>query len=485
VAPPSPIRPWVPPSVARFYEERKNRYDGFGAPEFRDEVDGLLAAHEQLVDRECISLYAGTNIPNPRATRCAASTVGSRPSLGYPGDKYETGLRHAEQIEILASEIVRRLFDCRYVEFRVGSGSLANLYAYMACVRPGDTIMALPEEAGGHVTHHRAGAAGLHGLSVHRIPWDADGMTVDLPALQRDARRLVPRLIILGASLVLRPYPVAEVRRIADEVGAYVMFDAAHVAGLIAGRAFPRPLDEGAHVMTCSTYKSFGGPAGGLVLTNSPELAERIDHVAYPGLTANFDLARTAALVVASADLIEFGPAYAQTCIANAQALAAALAAGGCAVRRAGNAFTSSHHVALEAAGLGGGTAAARRLEKANILASGIGLPSPPVAGDYNGLRLGTQEVTRWGLQPADMEAVARLMCRVLIAQEPPERVKDDVVALRAGFQALHFVRADPPGPLPLSSGERACPDRAPRPASPPGAHTRGPGKRGPSRRRA
>jgi glycine hydroxymethyltransferase len=221
------------------------------------------------------------------------------------------------------------------------------------------------------------------------------------------------------------------------------MFDAAHVAGLIAGRAFPSPLDLGAHLMTCSTYKSFGGPPGGLVLTNSPELAERIDHVAYPGLTANFDLARTAGLVVAAADLIEFGREYAHTCIANAQALAAALEAGGCPVRRAAGALTTTHHVALEAAAYGGGTAAARRLEKANILASGIGLPSPPVRGDYNGLRLGTQEVTRWGLGPPDMEAVARLMCRVLVGQEPPEQVKDDVVALRAGFQTLRFVRTD------------------------------------------
>ena len=215
---------------------------------------------------------------------------------------------------------------------------------------------------------------------------------------------------MVGGSLVLRPYPVAEVRRIADEVGAYLLFDATHVAGLVAGAAFPSPLEEGAHIMTCSTYKSFGGPPGGLVLTNSPELAERIDHIAYPGLTANLDLSRIAGLVVAAADLIEFGSDYARSCIANAQALAAALAAEGFVVHAAGAAFTTTHHLALEAAPLGGGTTAARGLEKANILASGIPLPSPPVAGDTNGLRLGTQEITRWGLEPEDMADVARLM---------------------------------------------------------------------------
>jgi glycine hydroxymethyltransferase len=442
MARPPMIRPWVPAPVAHFYEQQREKCDRFGPAEFCDEVDGLLVAHERLMDRECISLYAGTNIPNPRASRCQASTIGSRPSLGYPGDKYETGLRHAEQIEVMAVEALRRLFDCQYVEFRVGSGSLANLYAFLACARAGDTIMALPEEAAGHVTHHRAGAAGLHGLSVHRIPWDAGRMTVDVPALQRDARRLAPRLIVLGGSLVLQPYPVAEVRRIADEVGAYLMYDAAHVAGLIAGGVFQRPLDEGAHLMTCSTYKSLGGPAGGLVLTNSPELAERIDHVAYPGLTANFDLARTAALVVAAADLLEFGPEYARTCIANAQALAAALAAEGCPVRKAGAAFTASHHVAMEAAAFGGGTTLARRLERANILASGIGLPSPPVTGDYNGLRLGTQEVTRWGMKPAHMPAVARLLARVVVGGEEPSAVQAEVIAMRRGFQDLHFMRA-------------------------------------------
>jgi glycine hydroxymethyltransferase len=434
----------VPAEVARHYADTAYPYLRFQPAEVRQEVDRLLRAHEQLMDRECISLYAGTNIPGPRVTRCQSSTVGSRPSLGYPGDKYETGLRHAERIEVLATEIVGRLFDCRHVEFRVGSGSLANLYTFMACARPGDSIMALGGDAGGHVTHHRAGAAGLYGLQVHRVPWDAERMTVDLPALATEAAQIGPRLIVLGGSLALHPYPVAEVRRIADAVGAYLMFDAAHVAGLVAGGAFQRPLAEGAHVMTCSTYKSFGGPPGGLVLTDSAELAERIDHIAYPGLTANFDLARTAALVAAAADLVEFGPAYAAACIANAQALARALDEAGAPVRHTPDrGFTSSHHVALEAASFGGGTTAARELEKANLLASGIGLPSPPVSGDFNGLRLGTQEITRWGMTPSEMPAVARLLCRVLIEGERPEAVRPDVVALRGRFQQLHFVALD------------------------------------------
>ena len=159
---------------------------------------------------------------------------------------------------------------------------------------------------------------------MHHIPFDGERMEVDLEGLEREAKRLRPKLIILGASLALIPYPVQETRKLADEVGAYLMFDAAHLCGIIAGGEFQQPLAEGAHLMTCSTYKSFGGSSGGLVLTNEPELAERLDRIAYPGLTANFDLARTAALV-ATSDMLAFGADYARTCIANARALATAL----------------------------------------------------------------------------------------------------------------------------------------------------------------
>lgn len=434
-------RPWVPQATAQFYEEHAARYRALSPDAFHDLVATALAQHERFTDYECINLYAGTNIMNPRAAAFLTSSVSSRPSLGYPGDKYETGLGYAEQIEIMASEVVKRLFSCQFVEFRVGSGSLANLYAYMACTRPGDRILALPASAGGHATHHAEGAAGLYGLEVHSIPFDGTRMEVDLAELRQEVHRLQPRLIILGSSLALMPYPVREVRALADEVGAYVMFDAAHLSGLIAGGEFQQPLAEGAHLMTCSTYKSFGGPAGGLVLTNEPELAERLDHIAYPGLTANFDLARTAALVVAGSDLLAFGADYARTCIANARTLAAALAERGVAVHGpVERGYTLSHHIALPAASYGGGTTAARRLEQANLLLSGIGLPLPECAGDYNGLRIGTQEITRWGMRPDDMHGLADLLARSLSNKEDLAILRDAVIALRRRFQTLHFV---------------------------------------------
>ena len=436
------FRDWVPEELERVIQDEATRYETLSAAAVDETLAGTIAAHERYMDRECICLYAGTNIMNPQAARWLSSSIGGRPSLGYPGDKYETGMHHAERLEILAMALVRKLFGCTFAEIRVGSGSLANLYAFMACTKPGDRIMALSDAAAGHVTHHTAGAAGLYGLEVHEVPFDDSAMTVDLGELESRARVLRPALIIVGASLCLFPYPVREVRAIADAVGARVMYDAAHVSGIIAGGAFQQPLAEGAHVMTTSTYKSFGGPASGLVLTNEPGLAERLDAIAFPGLTANFDLGRTAALIVATQDLLEHGPAYADACIANARALADALHAGGCPVHgAAGRGFTVSQHVAIAAERFGGGTKASRLLEKADILTSGIGLPLAPVPGDFNGIRIGTQEITRWGMEAEHMPAVAGLILRVLVEGEAPDTVKPDTAALRRRFQTLRFVR--------------------------------------------
>jgi glycine hydroxymethyltransferase len=441
--PESLSRPWVPAALEESIVQHAARYRALNAEQLEDEVHGLLKQHERFMDRECLNLYAGTNTLNPRAAKLLSASVGNRPSLGYPGDKYEMGMQYAEQLEIIAAEVLRELFDCRYVEYRVGSGSLANLYAFMACAKPGDRILSFPTEAAGHVTHHAQGAAGLYGLETHDVPYDGERLEIDLSALREKVRELKPRLIVVAGSLCLFPYDVAAVRRIADEVGAYVMYDAAHMSGLIAGGAFQQPLAEGAHLMTTSTYKSFGGPPAGLVLTNEAELAQRLDAIAYPGLTANFDLSKTAALILAVLDLREHGKEYAAMCIRNAQALAAALFSRGCPVHAvAGRGFTVSHHIALPAHQWGGGTKASRLMEKANILVSGIGLPLPAIEGDWNAVRLGTQELTRWGFTPEVMPDVAELICRLLVKNEEPEKVKGDVVALRKKYQTLHFVRS-------------------------------------------
>jgi glycine hydroxymethyltransferase len=231
---------------------------------------------------------------------------------------------------------------------------------------------------------------------------------------------------------MLFPHDLARLRAAADRVGALLLYDASHVAGLVAARVFQRPLAEGAHVLTFSTYKSFGGPPGGCVVTRDAELATRISTVAYPGMLANYDIARLAPLAVTAAELAAGGADYAERCLANASALARALHEEGFAVAGADRGFTASHHVAVDADPFRGGERAAERLAEAGIFLSGIGLPDQ---GDYPGLkgiRIGTQEVTRRGFAPADMPAVARLARRVLRDSADPAAVRSDALALRA-----------------------------------------------------
>jgi len=309
----------------------------------------------------------------------------------------------------------------------------------MACCKPGNEVIVPPASVGGHVTHHEAGAAGLYGLRIHRAPVAADGYTVDVAKLAVMTEHVKPALISLGGSLNIAPHPVAEISKIADKVGASLLFDAAHLCGMIAGRVWDNPLAEGAHLMTMSIYKSLGGPAGGLVVTNDAELAERLDRIAFPGLTANFDAGRVAALALSLLDWREFGPAYAAEMAASARALAEALAAEGVPVFRAVNVLTRSHQLGVEAAAYGGGQMVSKHLRRANILACGIGLPIAAVDGDLNGLRIGTPEIVRRGMTAADMPELASLIARALGSE--PEAVAAEVTAFRQRFQGLRFVR--------------------------------------------
>jgi glycine hydroxymethyltransferase len=260
-------------------------------------------------------------------------------------------------------------------------------------------------------------------------------------ALRSVAHRLRPKLITIGGSLNLFPHPIREIRAVADVVDALVLFDAAHMSGMIAGRAWQQPLEEGAHVMTMSTYKSLGGPPSGLIVTSDETIARRLDAIAYPGLTANFDAAKSAALAMTLLDWKVHGRAYAAEMAATAKALGEALAARGLPVFARERGITTSHQFAIEAAAYGGGQAAAKTLRQANILACGIGLPMAPVDGDVNGLRIGTPEIVRWGMRAADMPTLAGYIADALTGRRALRSVAQDVTNFRRGFQALHFMR--------------------------------------------
>jgi glycine hydroxymethyltransferase len=437
-------RPWVPPQCETYVQSVANRTQ-FRSPErTAGRIAGLIADNRRIHDTECFNLNPATNVMNPVAEAALAAGLGSRPSLGYPGDKYEMGLEAIEEIEVIAAELAAQVFGARYAEIRVASGALANLYGFMALCRPGDAIIAPPAAIGGHVTHHGDGCAGLYGLNTHAAPVDRDGYSVDLAALRELAHRVRPKLITIGGSLNLFAHPVAEVRAIADEVGAKVLFDAAHQCGIIAGGIWANPLEQGAHLMTMSTYKSLGGPAGGLIVTNEADIAQRLDGIAFPGMTANFDAAKSAALALTLLDWIEHGADYARAMVDLAQALAGALGALGLPVFAAGKGATTSHQFAIEATDFGGGQRAAKTLRRAGFLTCGIGLPIDPVEGDMNGLRIGTPELARRGVTPADAPELSALIAEGLRASEPAS-VAPRTAALRARFQGMHFVRSGTP----------------------------------------
>lgn len=434
-------RPWVPGATEIYIQSLAERTASRGADEIERDLLAHVEENRQIHERDCVNLNPATNAMNPKAEALLAAGIGSRPSLGYPGDKYEMGLEGIEKIEVLAAELAAEIFGARYAEIRVGSGALANLYVFMMAAKPGDAIIAPPPAIGGHITHHGAGAAGFYGVVTHPAPIDPANYTVDVDALRADAKRLKPKLITIGGSLNLFAHPIREIRAIADEVGALVLFDAAHMSGMIAGRAWQQPLEEGAHVMTMSTYKSLGGPPSGLIVTNEAAIAERLDAIAYPGLTANFDAAKSAALAMTLLDWKAHGRAYAAQMGAAATALGEALVERGVSVYARDRGITTSHQFAIEAASYGGGQAAARTLRQANILACGIGLPIAPVEGDANGLRIGTPEIVRWGMGPDDMPELADHVAAALSAARAPQSIARDVSKFRRRFARLHFVR--------------------------------------------
>ena len=429
-------RQWVPSPSETLVQKIAAKTRAQASEDILFRIETLAEQNRLIHEEECFNLNPATNVMNPKAEALLSSGIGSRPSLGYPGDKYEMGLEAIEEIEVIAAELCAEIFDAKFAEVRVPSGAIANLYGFMATCKPGDTIIAPPAAIGGHVTHHVAGCAGLYGLRTIEAPVNADGYTVDLDQLRALAGTERPKLITIGGSLNLFEHPVAEVRAIADEVGAKVMFDAAHQCGIIAGRAWTNPLKEGAHFMTMSTYKSLGGPAGGLIVSNDAEISKALDAIAFPGMTANFDAAKTAALAVTMLDWKDFGSAYANEMIAMAQALAAALDARGVPVFAAAQGFTQSHQFAVCAEAYGGGQAASKKLRANGFLACGIGLPIAEVAGDMNGLRIGTPELVRWGMTAADADPLADLIQRGL----SETGLQADVSAWRKTFSKLHFV---------------------------------------------
>ncbi len=436
-------RPWVPPLSEDLVQGIAGDTAQMASAQISMKIDALGIENKRIHEERCFNLNPATNVMNPAAEALLSNGMGPRPSLGYPGDKYEMGLEAIEKIEVIAAELAAEVFQARFAEIRVASGAMANLYAFMAICKPGDTILVPPASIGGHVTHHGAGCAGLFGLRIVEMPINAENYTIDVNALRDVIKVERPTLITLGGSLNLLPHPVAEVREIADEVGAKVLMDAAHQCGLFAGKAWPDPLADGAHLITMSTYKSLGGPAGGLIVTNEEAIAERLDSIAFPGMTANFDASKSAALARTLLDWRDHGQAYAAKMVEAAQALANALKENGIPVFETAEGPTKSHQFAIPAHAFGGGQAASKHLYKAGLIACGIGVPMAEIEGDMNAIRIGTPELVRWGVAEKrhNINRLADLIARAL-RSDHPEGFAQETAEFRRQFKDLHYITA-------------------------------------------
>ena len=422
-----------------------------GAREMAQAVVAAVERNEAWRGRQCLNLLAPEAPTSPTVRALLSSEIGTRAAEGHigPVNRWFAGTRYIDEVESLCMELLKRALRADYADHRLCASMIGNLAVYTALTQPGDTVMTAAQPVGGHSSNRADGPAGVRGLRIVDIPFTPD-LDVDLDAFRRSAERERPRLVALGMSMTLFPLPCREMAEAIAPWGGKLFFDGAHQLGLIAGGQFQDPLTEGACVLTGSAGKTWSGPQSGIMAWNDPSLTERLTWSVFPVLAATHQVNRVAALAVSAAEMIEFGRAYMSQIVRNAQALGRALERRGIPVLGARRGYTRTHQVIADVRAYGGGLEVAHRLARANVVTNKNLIPGDdPAQWDRpSGLRIGTIEITRLGMTEPDMDRVAELMSRVLVAGEPPERVAEDVVALRAGHQTLYycFENGLPPG---------------------------------------
>ena len=340
--------------------------------------------------------------------------------------------------------IAEKLFNATYANVQPVSGVTANLAAFFGFSNYGDKMMALDVPFGGHISHAKVSAAGICGLKTISQPFNPDVMNIDIDMMNKKILEEKPKIVLFGGSLFLFPHPVKEAREAADEVGATIMYDAAHVLGLIAGGQFQQPLEEGADLMMGSTHKTFPGPQGGIILSRA-ENKEIIDNAVFPGVVSNHHLHHLAGLGIATAEMLEFGEAYAKQTIKNVKALAQSLYEIGFNVLCEDLGFTESHQLAMDVSDIRSASDIAKDLESNNIVLNKNLIPGDDVDNSDNpsGIRIGTQEITRRGLKEKEMSEIAEFIKKVAMGKE---NIKEDVTEFMNQYTTVHYAFSEKEG---------------------------------------
>ena len=415
-----------------------------------DKVFSSLEKHHEWFDNS-IPLIASENIPSPAVREAVMSDFGNRYAEGWPGERVYAGCTYIDEVEIQCMELAQKLFKAEFADVRSVSGVVANLAIYSAYSNPGDVMIATSIPAGGHISHGKkehSGTAGLvHGLDIEFFAFDPEEMTLDVDKTKAKVEDLksqgkLPKIAMFGGSVFLFPHPVKELAEFLKGHGMHINYDAAHVAGLIAGGKFQDPLREGTDTMTMSTHKTLFGPQGGLVI-GSEEHAEPIKKAMFPGLTSSHHIHHMGAKAVAFAEALEFGKDYAEQTIKNAKALASELNNVGFKVLGEKRGYTESHQTVVNVLDYGDGGTIEADLEKANIIVNRQLIPGDLKAGRHymhpGGIRLGTSEITRLGMKESEMKEIASLLKQVVVDKKDAGEIAAHVKEFKADFKKTQY----------------------------------------------
>ncbi|MEM5790700.1 MAG: serine hydroxymethyltransferase [Candidatus Aenigmatarchaeota archaeon] len=405
----------------------------------KEKIINLVNKQEKWRREECINLIASESVLSPLAEKYYVSDFEGRYNEHDKETHYQ-GVKYSLEIEEICNQLFRERFDTPFVDVRPISGAIANLIVFSSFLKPGDLLMSLGIQNGAHISSSRWGAAGIRGVKDIGMFFDFDKMNIDVEKTVELIKKVEPKLIVFGGSMILFPEPVKEIVEQIDEK-IRIVYDAAHVFGLIYNKEFQKPLEEGAHVITSSTHKTFQGPQGGIIIgsRNLDEEWEKIQKTIFPGLLSNTHIHRFPALAITALEMNEFGKDYARQVIKNAKALAKGLYENGFNVLCPELGFTESHQIILNAKNLGGGKKVAEKLEECNIICNKMALPidSPEDATkNPSGIRIGVQELTRWGMKEKEMEKIAEFFKRILINGE---NVSAEVVELKKEFMEIQY----------------------------------------------
>ncbi len=403
-------------------------------------IFGITEIQNNWRRKECINLIASESVLSPLAEKFFLSDFEGRYNE-HDAEPHYQGIKYSMEIEKVCNHIFKKNFGTKFVDTRPISGGIANLIAYTAFTKPGEIIISLGIPNGAHVSSTRWGLAGVHGLNNVDMVFNKEKMNIDVDGTVRLIKKVNPGLVMFGGSMFLFPEPVKEIKEQIDS-NIKIIYDGAHVFGLIYNGRFQQPLNEGADLLNSSTHKTFQGPQGGIIIARQgfpEEDWKKVQRAIFPGILSSTHIHRLPSLAITALEMNKFGKDYADQTIRNAKVLAQSLYENGFKVLCPNLGFTESHQIMVDVRDLGGGKSVAEKLEENNIICNKMALPtdnSDDATNNPSGIRLGVQELTRWGMKESDIKEIARLFNNILIKQKG---AKEDVERLKKQFSEIQY----------------------------------------------